>query len=137
MILSSMKHDREIIMLANSTIRAVIAAKDLARAQRWYAEKLNLRPLREEAQGWLYQVGSSQFFLYQTSSAGTAQNTVAEFEVADLDAVMADLRRRGVIFEEYDYPDFKTVNGIAMLGSDRAAWFKDSEGNFLALAQRR
>lgn len=124
-------------MLANSTIRAVIAAKDLARAQRWYAEKLNLRPLREEAQGWLYQVGSSQFFLYQTSSAGTAQNTVAEFEVADLDAVMADLRRRGVIFEEYDYPDFKTVNGIAMLGSDRAAWFKDSEGNFLALAQRR
>ena len=137
MILSSMKHDREIIMLANSTIRAVIAAKDLARAQRWYAEKLDLRPLREEAQGWLYQVGSSQFFLYQTSSAGTAQNTVAEFEVADIDAVMADLRRRGVIFEEYDYPDFKTVNGIAMLGSDRAAWFKDSEGNFLALAQRR
>ena len=137
MILSSMKHDRETIMLANSTIRAVIAAKDLARAQRWYAEKLDLRPLREEAQGWLYQVGSSQFFLYQTSSAGTAQNTVAEFEVADIDAVMADLRRRGVIFEEYDYPDFKTVNGIAMLGSDRAAWFKDSEGNFLALAQRR
>ena len=124
-------------MLVNSTIRAVIAAKDLARAQRWYAEKLDLRPLREEAQGWLYQVGSSQFFLYQTSSAGTAQNTVAEFEVADIDAVMADLRRRGVIFEEYDYPNFKTVNGIAMLGSDRAAWFKDSEGNFLALAQRR
>ncbi len=50
---------------------------------------------------------------------------------------MADLRQRGVIFEEYDYPDFKTVNGIAMLGSDRAAWFKDSEGNFPALAQRR
>jgi catechol 2,3-dioxygenase-like lactoylglutathione lyase family enzyme len=132
-----MEHDREIIMLANSTIRAVIAAKDLARAQRWYAEKLDLRPLREEAQGLLYQVGSSQFFLYQTSSAGTAQNTVAEFEVADIDAVMADLRRRGVVFEEYDYPNFKTVNGIAMLGSDRAAWFKDSEGNFLALAQRR
>ena len=124
-------------MLANSTIRAVIAAKDLARAQRWYAEKLDLRPLREEAQGFLYQVGSSQFFLYQTSSAGTAQNTVAEFEVPDIDAVMVDLRRRGVIFEEYNYPDFKTVNGIAMLGSDRAAWFKDSEGNFLALAQRR
>jgi catechol 2,3-dioxygenase-like lactoylglutathione lyase family enzyme len=123
-------------MLSNSTIRAVIAAQDLDRAQRWYAEKLDLRPLREEAQGLLYQLGNSQFFLYQTSTAGTAQNTVAEFEVA-IEAVMADLRSRGVIFEEYDYPDFKTVNGIAMLGSDRAAWFKDSEGNFLALAQRR
>jgi catechol 2,3-dioxygenase-like lactoylglutathione lyase family enzyme len=124
-------------MLANSTIRAVIAATDLDRAQRWYAEKLDLRPLRQEAQGLLYQLGSSQFFLYQTPTAGTAQNTVAEFEVADIEAEMADLRRRGVIFEEYDYPDFKTVNGIAMLGSDRAAWFKDSEGNYLALAQRR
>jgi catechol 2,3-dioxygenase-like lactoylglutathione lyase family enzyme len=124
-------------MLANSTICAVIAAKDLDRAQRWYAEKLDLRPLRQEALGLLYQVGNTQFFLYQTDSAGTAQNTVARFEVDDIDAAMADLRRRGVIFEEYDYPDFKTVNGIAMLGSDRAAWFKDSEGNFLALAQRR
>jgi catechol 2,3-dioxygenase-like lactoylglutathione lyase family enzyme len=124
-------------MLTNSTICAVIAATDLDRAQRWYAEKLDLRALREEALGLLYQVGSSQFFLYQTSSAGTAQNTVARFEVDDLDAAMADLRQRGVIFEEYDYPDFKTVNGIATLGTDRAAWFKDSEGNFLALAQRR
>ena len=124
-------------MLANSTICAVIAAKDLERAQHWYAEKLDLRPLREEALGLVYQVGGTQFFLYQTESAGTAQNTVARFEVDDLEALMRDLRGRGVIFEEYDFPDFKTVNGIAMLGSDRAAWFKDSEGNFIALAERR
>ncbi|MEP7294532.1 MAG: VOC family protein, partial [Chloroflexota bacterium] len=111
-------------------------AQDIERARRWYAEKLGLSPLREEAQGLLYATGGSQFFLYQTATAGTAQNTVAEWDVDDLEAVMADLRGRGVVFEEYDYPDFKTVNAIATLGNDRAAWFKDSEGNFIALSQR-
>ena len=50
---------------------------------------------------------------------------------------MADLRQRGVIFEEYDYPDFKTVNGVVSLDGVRAAWFKDSEGNILALSEVR
>ncbi len=122
-------------MFAHYSSRAVIAATDLERARRWYAEKLGLHPLREQAQGLLYATGGSEFFLYQTGAAGTAQNTVAEWEVDDLEAVMADLRSRGVVFEEYDYPDFKTVNGIGMLGNDRAAWFKDSEGNYLALSQ--
>jgi hypothetical protein len=122
-------------MLASYNIRAVIAVVDLERARQWYAEKLELQPLREEAQGLLYATGASQFFLYETRTAGTAQNTVAEWEVDDLETVMADLRARGVVFEEYDYPDFKTVNGIAMLGNARAAWFRDSEGNFLSLSQ--
>lgn len=122
-------------MLASFNIRAVIAAADLARARQWYAEKLELHPIREEAGGLFYATGASQFFLYETQTAGTAQNTVAEWDVDDIEAVMADLRARGVVFEEYDYPDFKTVNGIAMLGDTRAAWFRDSEGNFLALSQ--
>lgn len=122
-------------MLASYNIRAVIAASDIERARQWYAEKLELHPIREEAGGLFYATGASQFFLYETRTAGTAQNTVAEWEVDDLETVMADLRARGVVFEEYDFPDFKTVNGIAMLGSARAAWFRDSEGNFLALSQ--
>ena len=124
-------------MLANGTIRAVIAAKDVGRARRWYADKLGLNPLREEAHGLLYQIGGTQFFLYQTGTAGTAQNTVAEFAIADFEGTMADLRQRGVIFEEYDYPDFKTVNGVIALDGVRAAWFKDSEGNILALSEVR
>jgi catechol 2,3-dioxygenase-like lactoylglutathione lyase family enzyme len=123
-------------MLANYNIRTVIAAQDIERAQRWYADKLGLHPAREQAQGLLYQVGNSEFFLYQTSFAGTAQNTVAEWEVDDLDAVMAELRRRGVVFEEYDFPGFKTVNGVATIDGERAAWFKDSEGNTIALSTR-
>ena len=122
-------------MLANGIIRAVIAAQDVNRARRWYAEKLGLNPLREQAQGLLYEINGTQFFLYQTSTAGSAQNTVAEFEVADFDDTMADLRQRGVVFEEYDYPDFKTVNGVIALDGVRAAWFKDSEGNILALSE--
>ena len=122
-------------MLASATIRAVIAAKDIDRARRWYADKLGLQPLREEAQGLVYGVGSTEFFLYPTSFAGTAQNTVAEFEVADFDATIADMRRHGVVFEDYDYPDFKTVNGVATLDGIRGAWFKDSEGNILAVSE--
>jgi len=124
-------------MLANSTIRTVIAAQDVERAKQFYAEKLGLHPVRQEAQGFIYNVGGSEFFLYQTSSAGTAQNTVAEFAVADFDGTMADLRKHGVIFEEYDYPDFKTVNGVVSLDGVHAAWFKDSEGNILALSEKR
>lgn len=122
-------------MLTSFNIRAVIAAADIARARQWYAEKLELHPLREEAGGLFYVSGAAQFFLYETRTAGTAQNTVAEWEVDDIEAVMAHLRARGVVFEEYDYPEFKTVNGIAMLDKTRAAWFRDSEGNFLALSQ--
>ena len=122
-------------MLAHATIRAVIAAKDVQRAQRWYADKLGLNPIGEQAQGLLYEINGTQFFLYQTSTAGSAQNTIAEFETADFDGTMADLRQRGVVFEEYDYPDFKTVNGVIALDGVRAAWFKDSEGNILALSE--
>lgn len=123
-------------MLASYNIRAVIAAVNVQRARQWYAEKLELLPTQEAAGGFIYVCGASEFFLYETGTAGTAQNTVAEWEVDDIEAVMAHLRSRGVVFEEYDYPDFKTVNGIAMLGNTRAAWFRDSEGNFLALSQR-
>src|SRR5450432_980365 len=119
------------MMVANAKIRAVLAAQDLGRARDWYAEKLELNPVSEEAQGLLYDVGGTEFFLYQTSSAGTAQNTVAEFAVADFEGTMADLRKHGVVFEEYDYPDFKTVNGVVTLDGVAAAWFKDSEGNIL------
>ena len=61
----------------------------------------------------------------------------AGWDVDDLDAVMADLRQRGVVFEEYDYPEFKTVNGVVNFGDSRGAWFKDSEGNIFSLNESR
>jgi catechol 2,3-dioxygenase-like lactoylglutathione lyase family enzyme len=53
----------------------------------------------------------------------------------DVEAAVADLRAKGVTFEEYDLPGVKTVNGIAELGGTRGAWFKDPEGNILSVVQ--
>ena len=123
-------------MFANYKIYPVIAAIDVERAKRWYAEKLGLQPTKDVAGELIYELpNGSMFLLYETSSAGTAKNTIAVWDVDDLEAVMTDMRRRGVVFEEYDFPGMKTVNGIVDYGETRGAWFTDSEGNVLALNQ--
>ena len=120
-------------MLAKAKMHTVLAAVDIERARRWYAEKLGLQPIQDNEGELIYEAAGVRFMIYETPSAGTAQNTVAGWDVDDLDAMMADLRGRGVVFEEYDYPEFKTVNGVVEFGDSRGAWFKDSEGNILAL----
>ena len=120
-------------MLANLKLHPVLAAVDIERARRWYAEKLDLHPIKDNQGELIYEVAGERFLMYETPSAGTAKNTVAGWDVDDLDAVMADLRQRGVVFEEYDYPEFKTVNGVVNFGDSRGAWFKDSEGNIFSL----
>jgi predicted enzyme related to lactoylglutathione lyase len=74
-------------------------------------------------------------FLYPSGGAGTSKASQAFWQVADVEREVAELRARGVIFEEYDGPGLKTVNGIATGGGARAAWFKDTEGNILALIE--
>jgi predicted enzyme related to lactoylglutathione lyase len=76
--------------------------------------------------------GGTLIMLYQRERT-KADNTALTFEVDDLGATVADLRSHGVSFEEYDFPEMKTVGGIATRGADRAAWFKDSEGNTLCV----
>lgn len=126
------------MMLGQFKVHPVLAAIDIERARRWYAEKLGLNPTREVQGELLYELGNgSSFLLYQTSYAGTAQNTVAEWDVDDIEAAVAELRQHGVVFEEYDFPGFETVDGIATLDYTRGAWFKDSEGNIIALNQWR
>jgi hypothetical protein len=91
----------------------------------------------EDPGGIIYRSGDSYFSLYPTEFAGTAQHTLGTFTVRDVDAAVADLRGRGVRFEDYDLPGIKTVNGIAELGGIRGAWFKDPEGNILSVVQLR
>ena len=124
-------------MLAKFKMHPVLAAIDIERARRWYAEKLGLNPIQDNQGELIYEAAGERFMIYETPSAGTAQNTVAGWDVDDLDAVMVELRQRGVVFEEYDYPEFKTENGVVNFGDSRGAWFKDSEGNILALNQIR
>jgi catechol 2,3-dioxygenase-like lactoylglutathione lyase family enzyme len=120
-------------------MRAMIAASDLARAKAWYEEKLGFTPYWEDPADLLvYRAGKSHFSIYQTPSAGTAKNTVAAWRVGDLRAEVSELRSRGVVFEEYDFGDSRTVDGILVdPNGDSVAWFKDSEGNVLGLSQIR
>ena len=122
-------------MFSKHTIHTTIPAMNLERAKKFYAEKLGLRPEMETPGGVMYRLNGSSFTLYPTQFAGTAKHTLAEFETENLDQDMQELRTKGVVFEEYDMPNLKTMNGVAKIGSDKAAWFKDSEGNILALTQ--
>lgn len=117
--------------------RATIPARDLRRAQAWYHDKLGLTPEDEDAGGLNYNCENSGFLLYETQYAGTAKNTLMSFTTDHLDSEMTELRGRGVKFEEYDQPGLKTVNGVATMGELRGAWFKDGDGNILALVERR
>jgi catechol 2,3-dioxygenase-like lactoylglutathione lyase family enzyme len=120
---------------AEWTFNASIPAKDLDGTRRFYEDVLGLEVFREDPGGITYRSGDSVFVLYPTQFAGTAQHTLGGFLVKDIEAAVADLRGKGVTFEEYDMPGLKTENGIAPLGPDRVAWFKDPEGNILSLAQ--
>lgn len=113
---------------------ATIPASDLMRAKDWYKDKLGLTPSTEDPFGLFYRLGDgSAFMLYPTPNAGKAPNTLMSFSSDDLKSDVRDLRGRGVVFEEYDMPGLKTVDGIAEMGQMHAAWFKDSEGNILAI----
>jgi hypothetical protein len=112
----------------------------MARAKAWYKDKLGLVPDREDPLGATYQLaGGTAFLLYPTMAAGQAPNTLMTFESRDVPADVAALKARGVKFEDYDMPGLKTEDGIATLpggigGMDfRGGWFKDSEGNILAI----
>lgn len=116
-------------------IGPMLAASDLDRAKAWYRDKLGFEPEREfEGEIAIYASGGKGFSVYRTQAAGTAKNTVAGWRVKDLRAEMSALRQRGLTFEDYDLPEFKTEDGI-LIGPDGdvSAWFVDSEGNTLAI----
>jgi catechol 2,3-dioxygenase-like lactoylglutathione lyase family enzyme len=130
-------------MLADSEVATRLPVKDLARARRFYSEKLGLEPTEERPGGLLYRCGGGCFALFESAGAGSGTHTQMAWEVADIESTVAALRSRGVVFEEYDLPDLKTVNGIATIQGnypskgvgERGAWFCDSEGNVLGLGQ--
>ncbi|BCW44559.1 VOC family protein [Arthrobacter sp. StoSoilB5] len=125
-------------MLKDQQVGAVLPASDIARARAFYSEKLGLEPENPDADDNLqYRCGDGTgFFIYQTPNAGTAKNTQMGWMVSDVAATMAELREKGVEFEDYDFPGLKTENGIAtMPDGSAAAWFLDTEGNILSINQ--
>jgi predicted enzyme related to lactoylglutathione lyase len=123
-------------MLQNARAAATIPAKDLKRARAFYSEKLGLSPKEERADGLVYELaGGTGFLLFQSSGAPSGTHTQLGFDVKDVAAEVKELKARGLKFEEYDSPGLKTVDGIAEMGGVKGAWFKDSEGNLLAIGQ--
>jgi len=123
-------------MLQKAPMYAYIPVKDLARARQFYEGKVGLRPKEEKAGGVVYEFAQhTACFMYPTPNAGTSGASQAFWQVDDVEREVAELKRRGVKFEEYDMPQMKTDNGIATGGGAKAAWFKDTEGNIMALVQ--
>jgi catechol 2,3-dioxygenase-like lactoylglutathione lyase family enzyme len=121
-------------MLKNAPVIPYIPVRDLARARRFYEEKVGLEPGEEIAGGLVYRCGGAPIFMYVSQGAGTSRASQAFWSVDDVPAEVAALRARGVVFEDYDRPEVKTVDG--MLPDRSAAWFKDSEGNIMAIIRR-
>jgi catechol 2,3-dioxygenase-like lactoylglutathione lyase family enzyme len=131
-------------MLNKSKVATRLPAQDLERARIFYAEKLGLEPIEERPGGLKYQCGNGYFALFESAGAPSGDHTQMAWEVDNIDAVVTELRKRGVVFEEYDFPGLKTANGIAEVSGnypssggigERGAWFYDSEGNLLAIGQ--
>ena len=125
-------------MLTTSRVEANIPAADLARAQAFYADKLGLTPIRDLAGvDLVYETeAGTRFNLYETTFAGQAGHTIAQWHVDDIEAEVHDLKAKGVVFEVYDMPGVEWDGEIASLaGLGRAAWFKDSEGNIMCVDQ--
>jgi catechol 2,3-dioxygenase-like lactoylglutathione lyase family enzyme len=126
-------------MLSDARVEARIPTQDLARARRWYSEKLGLEPVEEREGGLRYVSPGGVFCLFASAGAADGSFTQMSFYVDDLEAAVAGLRARGVVFEEYD----GMVNGIMDIegnypskgSGERAAWFRDSEGNLFGLGQ--
>ena len=107
-----------------------VAVTDLDRAKRFFQEQLGLSPIDETPFAIRFAAGKGTQVSVRRGQPNAGQ-TVAHFEVNDIEGAVRDLSGRGVAFEEYETP--KTINFIAQIGSARGAWFKDPDGNVFGL----
>jgi catechol 2,3-dioxygenase-like lactoylglutathione lyase family enzyme len=121
-------------MLSNASVTTMLPVKDMKRARAFYEERLGLKPGGLNADGkFVYKVGGSTLALFPKPEGTKAEHTAISFLVADIAASIKELKRAGVVFEDYDFPGLKTENHVCVLGAEKAAWFKDTEGNYLCL----
>lgn len=121
-------------MLDDSPVTCMLPVKDLARARAFYEQRLGLTPLGAKPDGkFIYRCGGTELALFPKPEGTQATHTAVSFRVADIGQAVADLEGRGVAFADYDLPGLKTVGHVCVLGSEKAAWFEDTEGNILCL----
>jgi catechol 2,3-dioxygenase-like lactoylglutathione lyase family enzyme len=120
-------------MLDTALSHPTVFVRDLDRAREFY-ENLGLRVSAVVSTGIFMEAGNGSIFpLIERADAVAPSHTVAAFQVEDLPGTLGSLRGRGVVFEEYDFPGLRTVDGIADMGSYSAAWLKDPDGNFIGI----
>jgi predicted enzyme related to lactoylglutathione lyase len=121
-------------MLNKSTITTMLPVSDVERATAFYTDKLGLQLRTTTADGSaIFDAGAGAIGLMAAEPGAQSAHTALSFEVADITAEISDLEARGVAFEDYDLPNLTTVNHVAVVGNERAAWFCDPEGNILCL----
>ena len=116
---------------------ATLPAQDLKRARQFYEQKLGLTPDQVGPDGGVYyKTGSTGFLVFPSTGKPSGDHTQLALDVEDVIATVSELKKSGVKFEDYDFPGLKTEDGIADMGGGKGAWFKDSEGNLLAMLER-
>lgn len=121
-------------MLDDSPVTCMLPVKDLARARAFYEKCLGLTPLGAKPDGkFIYRCGGTELALFPKPEGTLATHTALSFRVADIARAVAGLKASGVAFADYDLPGLKTVEHVCVLGSEKAAWFEDTEGNILCL----
>jgi catechol 2,3-dioxygenase-like lactoylglutathione lyase family enzyme len=125
-------------MLGGKDAAATIAVSDLQRARHFYENTLGLALVQEQPGGILYKSGNSVVLVYPSGYAGTNQATAASWAVGDdLDAIVDELRSKGVSFEHYDdLPDTTREGDVHIADDFKAVWFKDPDGNILNLVNQ-
>jgi catechol 2,3-dioxygenase-like lactoylglutathione lyase family enzyme len=123
-------------VLSQAKLHATIPAQDLARARTFYEAVLGLKPASVAPGGIFYEVDNgTRFLLFPSSGRASGGHTQLGFTVDDLEAEVGALRQKGVKFESYDMPQFDAATSIATFPGTRSAWFKDTEGNLIGMAQ--
>lgn len=122
-------------MLANAPVTTILPVMDLNRARDFYERKLGMRPagLRPDGKFVYKCAGGAIIALFPKPGGTKADHTAVSFQVSDINAAIRELKRNGVVFEDYDLPGLKTVDHVCVLGAEKAAWFKDTEGNYLCI----
>ena len=121
-------------MLSDSSVTTMLPVKDMARARAFYEGCLGLTPGGLKPDGkFVYMVAGSTLALFPKPEGTKADHTAISFRVPDIASSIERLKRAGVVFEDYDFPGLKTVNHVCVLGAEKAAWYKDTEGNYLCI----
>lgn len=121
-------------MLKLASVTVMLPVMDMARARSFYESCLGFRPGTLKADGkFTYDVGGTAIALFPKPEGTKAEHTAVSFKVDHIGDAIAGLKGNGVVFEDYDFPGFKTIDHVCVLGAEKAAWFKDTEGNYLCL----